>query len=38
VCDKIVSTCAQHAHAIIFENYSKISNKNANFDFKKSKF
>ncbi len=35
VCDKIVSAYAQHAHAIIFENYSKIPNKNANFYPKK---
>ena len=26
VCDKIVSAYAQHVHAIIFENYSKIPN------------
>jgi hypothetical protein len=26
VCDKIISAYAQHAHAIIFENYSKIPN------------
>ncbi len=26
VCNKVVSTYAQHAHAIIFENYSKIPN------------
>jgi hypothetical protein len=38
VSDKIVFAYAQHAHAIIFENYSKIPNKNANFDYKKSKF
>ncbi len=38
VCDKIVSVYAQHAHAIIFENYLKILNENANFDYKKSKF
>ncbi len=38
VCNKIVSACAQHAHAIIFENYSKILNLNLNFDYKKSKF
>jgi hypothetical protein len=30
----IVSAYAQHAHAIIFENYSKIPNLNANFDYK----
>jgi hypothetical protein len=35
VCDKIVSAYAQHAHAIIFENYLKIPNLNANFNYKK---
>ncbi len=29
VCDNIDSSYAQHAHAIIFENYSKITNLNA---------
>ncbi len=38
VCDKIVSAYAQHAHAIIFENYSKILNLNLNFDYKKLEF
>ncbi len=39
VCDKTVSAYAQHAHAIIFENYSKIPNyKNTNFYYKKSNF
>jgi hypothetical protein len=38
VCDKIVSAYAQHAHAIIFENYLKITNLNANYNYKKSKF
>ncbi len=37
-CDKIVSANAQHTQAIIFENDSKISNQNANFAYKKSKF
>jgi hypothetical protein len=34
-CDKIVSTYAQHTHAIIFENDSKNPNYNANFAYKK---
>ncbi len=38
VWDKIVSMYAQHGYAIIFENYSKIPNKNASFDYKKLKF
>ncbi len=36
-CNEIVSAYAQHAHAIIFENDSKIPNLNANFAYKKSK-
>jgi hypothetical protein len=39
VCDKIVSTYAQHAHAIIFKNYSKyqikmqiLTTNNRNFE------
>jgi hypothetical protein len=38
VCDKIVSAYAQHAHAIILKNYSKILISNENFNYKKSKF
>jgi hypothetical protein len=37
-CDKIVSGYAQHTHAIIFENDSKIPNWKANFAYKKPKF
>jgi hypothetical protein len=37
-CDKIVSAYAQHTHAIIFKNDSKIPNLNANFAYKKSEF
>ncbi len=34
VCDKIISLYAQRAHAMIFENSSKIPNSNSNFDQK----
>jgi hypothetical protein len=38
VCDKIVPAYAQHAHAIIFENYSKIPRKKQILTIKNQNF